>query len=117
MLIDAHAHVDVREFDKDRDEVLSRCEILVVNAGVDLATNLASLDLANRYGNVIPAVGFHPEFIEKADKEINSIIPLLEKAPLISEVGLDYFWIKDEKLRKKTKGDTKSVHGARREAK
>ncbi|MCH1770697.1 MULTISPECIES: TatD family hydrolase [Metallosphaera] len=103
MLLDAHAHVDVREFDSDRDLVLSRCDILVVNAGVDLATDLATLELARRYRNVVPAVGFHPEFIEKVDQELEQVRKLVELAPIISEVGLDYFWIKDEELRKKQK--------------
>lgn len=101
MLLDAHAHIDVKEFDSDRDQVLSRCEILIVNAGVDLTTNLTTLELSKRYRNVIPAIGFHPEFIERVEQELEQIKALVNIAPIISEVGLDYFWIKDETLRKK----------------
>ncbi|MEL9969540.1 MAG: TatD family hydrolase [Metallosphaera sp.] len=101
MLIDVHAHIDVKEFDRDRDAILSDCDIIVVNAGVDLNTDLESVRLSRRYNNVIPAVGFHPEFIEKVDSEIENVLRLIDDVPIISEVGLDYFWIKDETLRRR----------------
>ncbi|MEM4077345.1 MAG: TatD family hydrolase, partial [Metallosphaera sp.] len=89
MLIDVHAHIDVKEFDRDRDAILSDCDIIVVNAGVDLNTDLESVRLSRRYNNVIPAVGFHPEFIEKVDSEIENVLRLIDDVPIISEVGLD----------------------------
>ncbi len=102
MLIDIHAHLESKELKNRINEILSKCEIKIINAGVDLDTDLQTLELANKYNNVIyPAIGFHPEYVEKADKELDNILPLIDKAIAISEVGLDYFWIKDDKLRKK----------------
>jgi len=101
MLVDVHAHLDVEEFDKDREEVLRKCRIVVVNAGVDLKSSMASLNMARSYPNVVPAVGLHPEFVEKADLELEKVLELIKDAPIISEVGLDFYWIKEEKLRKK----------------
>ncbi|MEM0373002.1 MAG: TatD family hydrolase [Sulfolobaceae archaeon] len=102
-LIDVHAHIDLKDFDSDRELVISKCDIIIVNAGVDKNSNIKTIELARKYRNIIPAVGFHPEFIEKADNEIDDCIKLVKEARAISEVGLDYYWIKDEKLRKKQK--------------
>ncbi|QKQ99647.1 TatD family hydrolase [Metallosphaera tengchongensis] len=101
MLIDSHAHVDVKDFDPDRDLVLSKCQITVVNAGVDLKSNLLSIEMSKVYRNVIPAVGLHPEYVERADQELEETLRLIDLVPLISEVGLDFFWIKEEPLRAK----------------
>ncbi|QIW24848.1 TatD family deoxyribonuclease [Sulfolobus sp. S-194] len=101
MLIDVHAHIDVKDFDKDRDQILKKCNIIVVNAGVDLGSNLKSLELEKKYNNVIAAVGFHPEFVKDKIHELENCLELVKKAKIISEVGLDYFWIKEDELRRK----------------
>ena len=103
MLVDAHAHIDVKDFDNDREEILKKCNIIVVNAGVDLESNLRSLELEKKYNNVIAAVGFHPEFIKDKSNEIDKCLELTKKGKIISEIGLDYYWIKEEELRKKQK--------------
>jgi len=103
MLIDAHAHIDVKDFDNDRDEVLKKCNIIVVNAGVDLESNLKSFELEKKYKNVIAAVGFHPEFVKDKITEVDKCLELAKNAKIISEIGLDYFWIKEEELRKRQK--------------
>ena len=101
MYIDAHAHIDTKDFDQDRDTIVNECEIVIVNAGVDLESNLKSLELEKKYKNVIAAVGFHPEFIKDKENEIDKCLELTKEAKIISEIGLDYYWIKDEELRKK----------------
>ncbi len=101
MLVDCHAHIDTDDFEKDRDEVVKKCNIIIVNAGVDYNSSLKSMDLASKYTNVIPAVGLHPEFIREKEKELPLILELISKVKIISEVGLDYYWVKDDSLRKK----------------
>jgi len=100
MYIDVHAHIDSKEFDQDRDAIVNECEITIVNAGVDLESNLKSLELEKKYKNVIAAVGFHPEFIKDKENEIEKCLELTNNAKIISEIGLDYYWIKDSELRK-----------------
>jgi TatD DNase family protein len=102
MLLDVHAHIDTKDFDSDREIVITRCNILIINAGVDLNSNLITLNLSRKYKNIWPAIGFHPEFIEKAH-EVDDCLKLIENAKVISEVGLDYYWVKDYKLRAKQK--------------
>ncbi len=99
MLIDVHAHLHTEVFEGDREKVLSRCDVRVVEAGVDLESDLRVIEISSKYG-LIPALGFHPEYVEKSH-EVDEVISLLDKAKAISEVGLDYYWIKDEGLRKK----------------
>ena len=100
MLIDGHAHLDSEELFPKVEEILRECEIIVVNASVDYLSSLKTMELAKRYDNVIPAIGFHPEFVERAE-EAEKVLGLLNYALEVSEVGLDYYWIKDESLRKK----------------
>ncbi|QGA55121.1 TatD family deoxyribonuclease [Sulfolobus sp. E5-1-F] len=101
MLVDSHAHIDVEDFDMDRDFIVNECRILIVNAGVDLKSNLKTLELAKKYSNIIPAIGFHPEFVKDKINELDKCIELVRYANIISEVGLDYFWIKENELRRK----------------
>ncbi|ARM75720.1 TatD family hydrolase [Acidianus manzaensis] len=101
MLIDIHAHLDSKEFENKVDETINKCKIIIINAGVDYKSDLASIELSKKFPQILPAVGLHPEYINRFDQEINQIIPLFNTAVAISEVGLDYFWIKDQTLRKK----------------
>lgn len=110
MLFDTHAHYDARQFEVDRDAVLSglaaRGVSLVVNPGCDLATSRTAVELAERYPFVYAAVGFHPEELEGAelaDLEEIRALAAHEKVVAIGEIGLDYYWVKDEAGRQKEK--------------
>ena len=108
MLFDTHAHYDSRQFDADRDAVLSalpgRGVSLVVNPGCDIPSSRKAVELAERYPFVYAAVGFHPEELEGAElsdlKEIRALAAH-EKVVAIGEIGLDYYWVKDEAGRQK----------------
>lgn len=108
MLFDTHAHYDSRQFNADRDEVLSglkeRGVSLVVNPGCDIPTSRMAVELAERYPFVYAAVGFHPEELEGAeltDLEVIRQLAAHEKVVAIGEIGLDYYWVKDETGRRK----------------
>ena len=110
MLFDTHAHYDSRQFDPDRDEVLSglqeRGVALVVNPGCDLPSSRMAVELAEKYPFVYAAVGFHPEELEGAElSDLEEIRTLAahEKVVAIGEIGLDYYWVKDEPGREKEK--------------
>lgn len=108
MLFDTHAHYDSRQFNEDRDEVLSglkeRGVSLVVNPGCDIPTSRMAVELAERYPFVYAAVGFHPEELEGAeltDLEVIRQLAAHKKVVAIGEIGLDYYWVKDEAGRRK----------------
>ncbi|BCU67360.1 TatD family hydrolase [Sulfolobales archaeon HS-7] len=95
--IDVHTHL----FTNDEVSKINKCRILAINAGVDYETDLRVLYHYINNENLIPALGIHPENISNVITVQKSLelIPLFELP--ISEVGLDYFWIKDRELRKK----------------
>ncbi len=98
-LFDTHAHYDSRQFDSDRDQLLSSLPgqgvELVVNPGCDLASSRTAVELAGRYPFVYAAVGVHPE--DCGDWEDGHIERLRElaaqpKVVAVGEIGLDYYW-------------------------
>lgn len=98
MLIDSHAHIDVRLYDKDRDQVLARAReagvAAVVNAGYDLDSSGASIRLAERYAGVFVALGFHPHSAAKmGDGDVERLAELAQhpKVVAIGETGLDFY--------------------------
>ena len=108
MLFDTHAHYDSRQFNADRDEVLSglkeRGVALVVNPGCDIPTSRMAVAIAEKHPFVYAAVGFHPEELEGAElSDLEEIRALAahKKVVAIGEIGLDYYWVKDEEGRQK----------------
>ena len=98
MLIDSHAHIDVRLYDKDRDQVLARAReagvAAVVNAGYDLDSRGASIRLAERYAGGFVALGFHPHSAAKmGDGDVERLAELAQhpKVVAIGETGLDFY--------------------------
>ena len=105
MLIDVHCHIDDESFERDRDQVIQRAkDVLILNAGVDPLSNRKTLEIAEKYSNVRACLGLHPEFIAKFSddlitKEIKWIREHEKQIVAISEIGLDYYWVKDESQR------------------
>ncbi len=98
MLVDSHAHIEVGLFDKDRDRVMSRARDAgvgaVVNVGSDLRSSQVSIELAQRYGEVYAAVGFHPHNASRmADGDLAKLAELARhpKVVAIGEIGLDFY--------------------------
>jgi len=98
LLIDSHAHIDVRLYDKDRNQVLARAReagvAAVVNAGYDLDSSGASIRLAERYAGVFVALGFHPHSAAKmGDGDVERLAELAQhpKVVAIGETGLDFY--------------------------
>jgi TatD DNase family protein len=100
-IIDTHCHLDVADFDPDRNEVISHCRALgiskIIVPAIESKTWRSLLDLCVANKGLYPALGLHPVFIEqhKAD-DINKLEQLVEKSSpvAIGEIGLD-FYLKD----------------------
>lgn len=107
MLFDTHAHYDDERFDSDRDELLSSMPEhnvgLILNPGCDVETSRKAVSYAQKYPFVYAAVGIHPENInENWNNDLAVIKELAETEPrvrAIGEIGLDYYWEKDERAR------------------
>ena len=97
-LIDTHAHLQLEDYDKDREEVLSRSRALgierMVIVGTDPATNEQALEFSHSRPGLFPTVGWHPH--DAKDWTPGAWERLARQAEnprvvAIGEVGLDYF--------------------------
>ena len=106
-MIDTHAHLDFKDFDEDREEVIQRFFSqggkAIINIGVDLERSRKSIDIAQSHDNIFASVGFHPHEAgenkslpkESAFEEIETIAEN-KKVKAIGEIGLDYFYYKNK---------------------
>lgn len=97
-IIDTHCHLDVTDFDPDRDEVLNRCRATgiskIIIPAIESKTWLSLIDLCQSTTGLYPALGLHPVFIEqhqaddiaKLDKLVEQTSPVA-----IGEIGLDFY--------------------------
>ena len=105
LIFDSHAHYDDAKFDDEREALLaelpSRGVCGVVNCGCDTASSKTALKLADSYGYIYAAVGIHPENI--GGGTLNEIRTLVKhkKCVAIGEIGLDYYWVSDNKEQQK----------------
>ncbi|HCT93151.1 MAG TPA: hydrolase TatD [Lachnospiraceae bacterium] len=107
MIFETHAHYDDEAFDSDREELISSLPAggvgTVINVGASMATTRNSLMLAEKYPFVYAAVGVHPdeaeELSEKCMEELRGYCRR-EKTVAVGEIGLDYYWHKEEEHRK-----------------
>lgn len=98
MLIDSHAHLDDRRFNRDRDMIIKKLEEngieLVINIGADLKTSIASVSLAEKHKNIYATVGVHPHSAKQVDESTIEILRSFasrEKVVAIGEIGLDFY--------------------------
>ena len=98
MLIDSHAHIDLAEFNKDRDQVMARAREqgvrAVINVGLDAESSRKSLEMAQKYEDIFVAVGFHPHEASKMKEgDLKSLADLSgdSRVVAIGEIGLDFY--------------------------
>jgi len=103
LLVDVHAHLDLKEFGSDLDEVMNRAEKagvkVIINNGLSPESNRKTLELSKKYKILKPALGLYPDDAikltqEQIRDEINFIKRNKDKIIAIGEVGLDYKYSK-----------------------
>ena len=106
MLTDTHCHLDFNKFDEDRDAVIRRAIELGVQRilipALDFESSLSAIKLAESHPNLYAAVGFHPTDLEKFSEQAFIEVKELAKHPkvvAIGEIGLDYYWVKENEKR------------------
>ena len=107
MIFDTHAHYNDKQFDADRDELLSSMSEqnvgTIVNVGASFEDCKDGVALAKKYPFVYAAVGLHPDDVgelEAAESESgNDVFKWIRetavtepKVVAIGEIGLDYHW-------------------------
>jgi len=98
MLIDSHAHLEMKEFDFDREEVIKRARQagvdFIVTVGTNLALSRKAVELAEKHENIYATVGIHPHDAAKTDKNTYEALKELtqrQKVVAYGEIGLDFF--------------------------
>ena len=108
MYFDTHAHYDDIQFDNDREALLASMPEngveLIINPGCKAESSKMAIDIAERFGHVYAAVGFHPEELEQYTPEGFETVSELARHPkcvAIGEIGLDYYWDDSRKQEQK----------------
>lgn len=102
-LVDTHCHIYGESYKDDLEEVLKRSQEnleFIVNIGYDLWSSEIAVELAGKYGFAYATVGVHPTDISGYTDEVEEKLIVLakdKKVVAIGEIGLDYYWMKDEK--------------------
>ena len=107
MFTDTHCHL-YKEYYDDLDEIIKKINnnqvIRVINNGCDDKSNKEVLELLGKYNSMYGAIGIHPE---SADTYTEEDLKFIEehinddKVVAIGEIGLDYYWTKDNKDKQK----------------
>ena len=108
---DSHSHYNDEKFDEDLEEIIkSTYEDGVtkfVCAGYNLESSKKSLEISKRYDYIYSICGISPNDVPDKEEEIEEAVSLLEKLVAdnidskkivaIGEIGLDYYWNKENK--------------------
>ncbi|MFA5658031.1 MAG: TatD family hydrolase [Oscillospiraceae bacterium] len=108
-IFDSHAHYDDERFDADRDTLLTSLFENGVSGIVHASTDIKSAEFGVEYSERFPlfytSAGVHPENLNGLDENYISRLEELSRAAkvaAIGEIGLDYYWEKENKeLQKK----------------
>ncbi|HAT08642.1 MAG TPA: LuxR family transcriptional regulator [Rhodobiaceae bacterium] len=99
MLVDSHCHLDFKDFDADRDDVLARAKAAGVDLMVTISTKITEakkiIKLAETSDALVCSVGIHPhEAGREPETDAAQLVALAkhEKVVGIGETGLDYFY-------------------------
>ena len=102
-IFETHAHYDDKAFDQDREILLESMEQQGIGTVVNVCASIGqfgrTVALTEKYPFVYGAVGVHPDDADKMTEEtLREIreISHLEKIIAIGEIGLDYYWHKEE---------------------
>jgi TatD DNase family protein len=97
--IDTHCHLEMRQYDKDRDAVIKRAEDsgleALITISSDIESNTVALGLAEKYPIVYASVGIHPHDAKDFSDDIcNKFRQWSEKKKVVAigETGLDYHY-------------------------
>lgn len=101
LLIDTHAHIYLKEFDEDRDKIMSAAREAGVKEiylpAIDSSTHEIMLATEAKYANCKSMIGLHPCSVKEGfEKEISIVNDYLSTRRFVAvgEIGLDFYWDK-----------------------
>jgi len=98
MLVDTHCHLDFKDFEDDRADVIKRSQEAgigkILNVGSSLEGTMRSIGLAEKYECVYAAAGIHPHEADSVKEEALDLFKKCfdkKKIVAVGEIGLDYY--------------------------
>lgn len=98
MLIDTHAHLDMEDFDEDRQAVIDRAVqggiSHIITVGIDRQSSIDALKLARAHDFIFATVGCHPHNADLARGDDLAALAELASDPKVvawGEIGLDFY--------------------------
>ncbi|MGC1372375.1 MAG: TatD family hydrolase [Candidatus Sulfotelmatobacter sp.] len=101
MYVDSHAHLDGKQFDSDREQVIARARaagvqtIVAIGNGDSPEQVDCGIRLAQKYDFIYATLGIHPHEAQLANEEAYANMEKLARRPKViawGEIGLDYFY-------------------------
>jgi len=101
MFIDSHAHLEMQQFDEDREAMLARAQaagveaILAIGSGTGPGSLDCAVKLAQQHDFIYATIGIHPHEAKLAtDTDFTELAQLAgtEKVIAWGEIGLDYHY-------------------------
>ena len=103
MLIDTHCHLSDEDYE-NLDEIIKNMDGIMIASGCNDKTNQEVIELVKKYDNVYGTLGIHPEEVDNVNEESFKYIEENidnKKIVAIGEIGLDYYWVSDNKEKQK----------------
>lgn len=109
-MIDSHCHINDELYKKDPNSYVNEAKkagvtnFLVV--GFDLISSELAVSISEQFNECFAAIGIHPSDVKKIEnKNIQKLKELAasKKVIAIGEIGLDYYWDKEEIVQKEQK--------------
>ena len=104
MMIDTHCHLSIKDYDNLEEVINHMNDNIIVISGADPNDLEEVISIASKYDNIYATIGIHSEFANTyTDEDINNIEKYINhpKVVGIGEIGLDYYWVKDNKEQQK----------------
>lgn len=103
-MIDTHIHITDKQYNEDRDEVLTTAKNEGVETfmaiGCDKQEVTNTLSFIKSHPEFYAAIGYHPiEFENVTDDDLKTLYEQLQEDNVVAigEIGLDYYWYPDNK--------------------
>lgn len=103
---DTHSHYNDEKFDNDREELIKSTFDSGITKfmciGYNLESSKKAIEISEIHENIYATCGISPNDVENLNIDCLKQIEEMAKNPkvlAIGEIGLDYYWEKDEKMR------------------
>ncbi len=107
MIFETHSHYDDEAFAEDRAKLLAALPSAgigrIINVGASIESTKTTLKLAEDYSHVYAAVGVHPSEVSDLNEENFAWLRAQTAHPkvvAVGEIGLDYYWDKEEAVQR-----------------